>query len=212
MCGFQEVLCRFICIFFLRAAGEVCMFICTKKKAKCICLRMQNLKWYAYLNVYTKKLPAGCRQQRCICLYAYIFSPHANSSGQTSGQKVKKCIHYIYAKYPFFIFKKCIHYIYARNHISSRQQSFHRPHHYSSIPKTSRQQAKTDQTTTLSPHILQAYTTQQGQAITTQPLQYSKKRYTLTPAAGIHTFFRPLFPLSSKRQTENIFTTEEQKG
>ena len=101
------------------------------------------------LTYTQKKLPAGCRQQRCICLYAYIFSPHANSSGQTSGQKVKKCIHYIYTKYPFFIFKKCIHYIYTRNHISSRQQFFQRPHHYSPTPQTSRQQAETDQTTTL---------------------------------------------------------------
>lgn len=94
------------------------------------------------LTYTQKKLPAGCRQQRCICLYAYIFSPHANSSGQTSGQKVKKCIHYIYTKYPFFIFKKCIHYIYTRNHISSRQQYFQRPSHYSPTPQTSRQKQK----------------------------------------------------------------------
>ena len=125
------------------------MFTYTKKRTKCICLRMQNLKRYAQLNVYIKKLPAGCRQQKCICLYAYTFSPHANSSCQTSGQKVKKCIHYIYTKYLFFIFKKCIHYIYTRKHISSRQQSFQRPHHYSPIHKTSRQQAETDQTATL---------------------------------------------------------------
>lgn len=63
------------------------------------------------LTYTQKKLPAECRQQRCICLYVYIFSPHANSSGQTSGQKVKKCIHYIYTKYPFFIFKK-VHTLY----------------------------------------------------------------------------------------------------
>lgn len=124
-----------------------------------------------------------------LCLYAYIFSPHANSSGQTSGQKVKKCIHYIYAKYPFFILKKCIHYIYTRNHISSRQQSFQRPSHYSPTPQICRQQAEIDQTTTLPPHVLQTYTTQQSQATTMQPLQYIKKRYILTqPQAYIHFF------------------------
>lgn len=133
-----------------------------------------------------------------ICVH---FLPHANPSRQTSGQKVKKCIHYIYTKYPFFIFKKCIHYIYTRNHISSRQQSFQRPHHCSPIPQTSRQQAEIGQITTnhyysSTPHAYPhfagnriKYTTQRSQATITQPLQHSKKRYTLTkPQAYIHFF------------------------
>lgn len=147
------------------------------------------------LTYTQKKLPAGCRQQRCICLYTYIFSPHANSSGQTSGQKVKKCIHYIYAKYPFFILKKCIHYIYTRNHISSRQQSFQRPNHYSSIPKTIRQQAEIGQITTnhycsFTPH---AYPHFAGNRIkhTTQQSQTTSaaKRYTLTQPQAYAYFF-----------------------
>lgn len=121
-----------------------------------------------------------------ICVH---FLPHANPSRQTSGQKVKKCIHYIYTKYPFFIFKKCIHYIYTRNHISSRQQYFQRPSHYSPTPQICRQQAEIYQTTTLPPHILQAYTTQQSQATTMQPLQYIKKRYILTQPQAYTYFF-----------------------
>lgn len=125
-----------------------------------------------------------------LCLYAYIFSPHANSSGQTSGQKVKKCIHYIYAKYPFFILKKCIHYIYTRNHISSRQQSFQRPSHYSPTPQICRQQAEIDQTTTLPPHVLQTYTTQQSQATTMN----TSKRGTYLPSRRHTYIFSPTFP------------------
>lgn len=117
-----------------------------------------------------------------ICVH---FLPHANPSRQTSGQKVKKCIHYIY----------------TRNHISSRQQSFQRPHHCSPIPQTSRQQAEIGQITTnhyysSTPHAYPhfagnriKYTTQRSQATITQPLQHSKKRYTLTkPQAYIHFF------------------------
>ena len=122
------------------------MFTYTKFEAICIALR-----------IHKKKLPAGdCRQQEhlqqerrpqgCICLRAYIFSPHTintqTPAGSTSGQKIKKCIHYIYTKYPFFMFKKCTHYIYTRNHTSSRQQPFQRLHHYSPTPQTCRQQAE----------------------------------------------------------------------
>lgn len=175
------------------------------------------------LTYTQKKLPAECRQQRCICLYAYIFSPHTNSSGQTIGQKVKKCIHYIYTKYPFFIFKKCTHYIYTRNHISSRQQYFQRPSpsHYSPTPQICRQQAEIGQITTnhycsstthAYPHFAGnriKHTTQQSQA-TARPQQHGKKVHT-HPAAGIHIFFRPLFPLPSKRQTGSIHPTGEEK-
>lgn len=37
---------------FLRAAGEVCMFICTKKKTKCICLHTQKKEQNAYVYVF----------------------------------------------------------------------------------------------------------------------------------------------------------------
>ena len=126
--------------------------------------------------MYTQK---SCRQQRCICLYAYIFSPHINFSGQ----KVKKCIHYIYTKYPFFIFKKCTHYIYTRNHISSRQQA-------------EIGQITTNHYCSSTPHAYQhfagsriKYTTQQSQATTMQPLQYIKKRYMLTQPQAYTYFF-----------------------
>lgn len=35
----------------LRAAGEVCMFICTKKKTKCICLHTQKKEQNVYVYV-----------------------------------------------------------------------------------------------------------------------------------------------------------------
>ena len=168
---------------------------------------------------YTQK---SCRQNAgSRDAYVYMrtfFSPHTSSSGQTSGQKVKKCIHYIYTKYPFFIFKKCTHYIYTRNHISSRQQYFQRPSHYSPTPQICRQQAEIGQITTnhSTPHAYPhfagnriKYTTQQSQA-TARPQQHGKKVHT-HPAAGIYIFFRPLFPLPSKRQTWSIHPTVEEK-
>lgn len=36
----------------MRAAGEVCMFICTKKKTKCICLHTQKKEQNAYVYVF----------------------------------------------------------------------------------------------------------------------------------------------------------------
>lgn len=35
----------------MRAAGEVCMFICTKKKTKCICLHTQKKEQNAYVYI-----------------------------------------------------------------------------------------------------------------------------------------------------------------
>lgn len=175
------------------------------------------------LTYTQKKLPAECRQQRCICLYVYIFSPHANSSGQTSGQKVKKCIHYIYTKYPFFIFKKCIHYIYTRNHISSRQQYFQRPSHYSHTPQICRQQAEIGQITTnhycsstphAYPHFAGSrikYTTQQSQATSATTTTRQKNTHLPRRRQGIYIFFRPFFPLPSKWQTGSIHPTGEEK-
>ena len=167
MYRFQEVLCRFICIFFPAGgsspagggpAGKMYMFICTKKKTKCICLHTQKknkMHMFTYtkfeaiciaLRIHKKSCRQPCGRRRCICLRAYIFftthNQHANSSGQASGQKIKKCIHYIYTKYLFFMSKKCIHYIYTRKHTSSRQQSFQWLHHYSPTPQTCRQQAE----------------------------------------------------------------------
>lgn len=183
-----------------------------------------------------KKLPAVSRRQQehrqqerrpqgCICLRAYIFH-HTQSTRKLqraapAGKKIKKCIHYIYTKYPFFMFKKCIHYIYTRNHTSSRQQYFQRPSHYSPTPQICRQQAEIGQITTnhycsstshAYPHFAGnriKYTTQQSQA-TARPQQHGKKVH-IYPAAGIHIFFRPLFPLPSKRQTGNIHPTVEEK-
>ena len=39
----------------MRAAGEVCMFICTKKKTKCICLHTQKKEQNAYVYICKKK-------------------------------------------------------------------------------------------------------------------------------------------------------------
>lgn len=156
--------------------------------------------------------------------YVYIRTFFATRKLQRAGQRAeskKKCIHYIYTKCPFFIFKKCIHYIYTRNHISSRQQYFQRPSHYSPTPQICRQQAEIGQITTnhycsSTPHAYPhfagnriKYTTQQSQA-TARPQQHGKKVHT-HPAADIYIFFRPLFPLPSKRQTGSIHPTVEEK-
>lgn len=150
---------------------------------------------------YTQK---SCRQNvGSRDAYVYMRTFFATRKPQQANQRAesKKCIHYIYTKYPFFIFKKCIHYIYTRNHISSRQQYFQRPSHYSPTPQICRQQAEIGQITTnhyysSTPHAYShfagsriKYTTQQSQATTMQPLQYIKKRYMLTqPQAYIHFF------------------------
>lgn len=140
-----------------------------------------------------------------ICVH---FLPHANPSRQTSRQKVKKCIHYIYTKYPFFIFKKCIHYIYTRNHISSRQQYFQRPSHYSPTPQICRQQAEIGQITTnhycpsnphAYPHFAGSrikYITQQIQATSATTTTRQKGTHLLRRR---HThIFSPIFPASFK--------------
>ncbi len=162
---------------------------------------------------YTQKscgrMPAA-EMHMFICVH---FLPHANPSRQSQRAESKKeCIHYIYTKYPFFIFKKCIHYIYTRNHISSRQQYFQRPSHYSPTPQICRQQAEIYQTTTLPPHILQAYTTQQSQATTMQPLQYIKKRYILS-RRRVH-IFSPTsrFLQNGKHGTSNGRRKKRERG
>lgn len=144
-------------------------------------------------------------------MFIYVhFLPHANSSGQASGQKIKKCIHYIYTKYPFFIFKKCTHYIYTRNYISAGSspsigptttlpslkpagRGRNRPNHYSSTQHfagiyNAAKPSNHNATTTIHQKEVHAY-----------------------PAAGIRIFFRPLFPLPSKRQTWSIHPTVEEK-
>ena len=137
-----------------------------------------------------------------ICVH---FLPHANPSRQTSRQKVKKCIHYIYTKYPFFIFKKCTHYIYTRNHISSRQQYFQRPSHYSPTPQICRQQAEIGQITTnhstphAYPHFAGSrikYTTQQSQA--TSATTTTRQKDTHSPRRRHIHIFSPTFPASFK--------------
>lgn len=150
---------------------------------------------------YTQK---SCRQNvGSRDAYVYMRTFFATRKPQQANQRAesKKCIHYIYTKYPFFIFKKCIHYIYTRNHISSRQQYFQRPSHYSPTPQICRQQAEIGQITTNHycsstphsyPHFAGSrikYTTQQSQATTMQPLQYIKKRYMLTQPQAYTYFF-----------------------
>lgn len=120
----------------------------------------------------------------------------------------KKCIHYIYAKYPFFMFKKCIHYIYTRNHISSRQQYFQRPSHYSPTPQICRQQAEIGQITTnhycsstphAYPHFAGSrikYTTQQSQA--TSETTTTRQKDTHSPRRRHTHIFSPTFPASFK--------------
>ena len=150
---------------------------------------------------YTQK---SCRQNvGSRDAYVYMRTFFATRKPQQANQRAesKKCIHYIYTKYPFFIFKKCIHYIYTRNHISSRQQYFQRPSHYSPTPQICRQQAEIGQITTTHscsstphsyPHFAGSrikYTTQQSQATTMQPLQYIKKRYMLTQPQAYTYFF-----------------------
>ncbi len=150
---------------------------------------------------YTQK---SCRQNvGSRDAYVYMRTFFATRKPQQANQRAesKKCIHYIYTKYPFFIFKKCIHYIYTRNHISSRQQYFQRPSHYSPTPQICRQQAEIGQITTnhycsstphAYPHFAGSrikYTTQQSQATTMQPLQYIKNRYILTQPQTYTYFF-----------------------
>ena len=50
---FRKFLYRFICIFFLLAAGEVCMFYMHKKETKCICLHTQK-KDKMHMFTYSK--------------------------------------------------------------------------------------------------------------------------------------------------------------
>lgn len=162
------------------------------------------------LTYTQKKLPAECRQQRCICLYTYIFSPHANSSGQTSGQKVKNA-YTIYTLNIHFLFSKSAYtiYIYLKPHF---QPAAVIPTAPSLLlhPSTSRQQSETDQTTTLPPHILQAYNAAKPSNHNATTTIHQKKVHT-HPAAGIYIFFRPFFPLPSKRQTGSIHPTVEEK-
>lgn len=49
--GFRKFCAGLFAYFFLWAAGEVCMFICTKKKTKCICLHTQKKEQNAYVYV-----------------------------------------------------------------------------------------------------------------------------------------------------------------
>lgn len=60
------------------------MFTYTKFEAICIALR-----------IHKKKLPAECRQQKCICLYAYIF--FTTHKLQRADQRAKnKKVHTLY--------------------------------------------------------------------------------------------------------------------
>lgn len=143
--------------------------------------------------------------------YVYIRTFFATRKLQRAGQRAeskKKCIHYIYTKCPFFIFKKCIHYIYTRNHISSRQLYFQRPSHYSPTPQICRQQAEIGQITTnhycsstphAYPHFAGSrikYTTQQSQA--TSATTTTRQKDTHLPRRRHIHIFSPIFPASFK--------------
>lgn len=139
---------------------------------------------------YTQK---SCRQNAgSRDAYVYMRTFFATRKPQQANQRAesKKNAYTIYTLNIHFLYSKSAYTIlYTRNHISSRQQYFQRPSHYSPTPQICRQQAEIYQTTTLPPHILQAYTTQQSQATTMQPLQYIKKRYILTQPQAYTYFF-----------------------
>lgn len=71
-------------VYIHKKKNKMHMFTYTKFEAICIALR-----------IHKKKLPAECRQQRCICLYAYIFfTPHKL---QRADQRAKnKKMHTLY--------------------------------------------------------------------------------------------------------------------
>lgn len=120
-------------------------------------------------------------------IYVHFFTTRELQRADKRAES-KKCIHYIYTKYPFSILKKCIHYIYTWNHISSQQQSFQRPRHYSYIPQPAGSSQKQTKPLLFHPTFCR-HITQQSQATTMQPLQYIKKRYTLTPPQAYTYFF-----------------------
>lgn len=45
-------------------------------------------------------------------IYVHFFTTRELQRADKRAES-KKCIHYIYTKYPFSILKKCIHYIYT---------------------------------------------------------------------------------------------------
>lgn len=170
---------------------------------------------------YTQK---SCRQNAgSRDAYVYMRTFFATHKLQRADQRAesKKNAYTIYTLNIHFLYSKSAYTIYTRNHISSRQQYFQRPSHYSPTPQICRQQAEIGQITTnhycsSTPHAYPHFagnrikhTTQQSQA-TARPQQHGKKVHT-HPAAGIHIFFRPLFPLPSKRQTGSIHPTGEEK-
>lgn len=183
------------------------MFTYTKFEAICIALRIHKKKLQAVSRRQQEHRQQERRPQGCICLRAYIFSPHTintqTPAGRPAGKKIKKCIHYIYTKYLFFMSKKCIHYICTLNHTSSRQQPFQRLHHYSPTPQTCRQQAEIWQITTnhcCSPtkthtHILQAaeLSIKRSKA---KPL--ARQKGTHSPSRRHMHIFSPTFPASFK--------------
>lgn len=144
-CGQQQYCRHSAYVYMYKKENKMHMFTYTKFEAICIALRIHKKKLPAVLR--TAALTAAALQAAEMYIFTCIhfFTTHnqyANSSGQHQRAQNKKCIHYIYTKYLFFMSKKCIHYIYTRNHTSSRQQPFQRPLHYSPTPQTCRQQAE----------------------------------------------------------------------
>lgn len=105
---FRKFCAGLFAYFFLREAAVLRAAVL---RAKCICLYVQKRKQNVYVYIHKKKeqnayvyickilsdmhsltytqkkLPAECRQQRCICLYAYIFSPTQIPAGRPAGKK-----------------------------------------------------------------------------------------------------------------------------
>ena len=127
---------------------------------------------------YTQK---SCRQNvGSRDAYVYMRTFFATRKPQQANQRAES--------------KKCIHYIYTRNHISSRQQYFQRPSHYSPTPQICRQQAEIGQITTnhycsSTPHSYPHFAGSRIKYTTMQPLQYIKKRYMLTQPQAYTYFF-----------------------
>lgn len=130
------------------------------------------------------------------CIHFFTtHNQHANSSGQASGQKIKKCIHYIYTKYPFFYVQK-VHtlYMHPKPHFQPAAAIPTAPpllSHPANLPAAGRNMTNHHQPLPLSnqnayPHFAGSrikHTTQQSQTTS------AAKRYTLTQPQAYTYFF-----------------------
>ena len=127
-----------------------------------------------------------------ICVH---FLPHANPSRQTSGQKVKK-MHTLYI-HPKPHFQPAAVLPTAQSLLS----------HPANLPAAGRNIPNNYSPTSHFAGIYNAAKPSNHNATTT----IHQKEVHTYPAAGIYIFFRPFFPLPSKRQTWSIHPTVEEK-